>query len=130
MKIMNIGADSILIRGKLITGDVVYTKLYIADEDRLGEVTGIYSENNRSYIFRQNRYLEGIAKDSKENILINDDTEVKQFKENGVIDITKVAGDVLVLKDDGKVYKIVDSNYNLQQITGSEKLHVFMVYML
>ena len=121
MKIMNIGADSILIRGKLITGDVVYTKLYIADEDRLGEVTGIYSENNRSYIFRQNRYLEGIAKDSKENILINDDTEVKQFKENGVIDITKVAGDVLVLKDDGKVYKIVDSNYNLQQITGSEK---------
>mgnify|MGYP003288517138 CR=1 FL=1 len=121
MKIMNIGADSILIRGKLITGDVVYTKLYIADEDRLGEVTGIYSENNKSYIFRQNRYLEGIAKDSKENILINDDTEVKQFKENGVIDITKVAGDVLVLKDDGKVYKIVDSNYNLQQITGSEK---------
>ena len=121
MKIMNIGADSILIRGKLITGDVVYTKLYIADEDRLGEITGIYSENNRSYIFRQNRYLEGIAKDSKENILINDDTEVKQFKENGVIDITKVAGDVLVLKDDGKVYKIVDSNYNLQQITGSEK---------
>lgn len=65
MKIMNIGADSILIRGKLITGDVVYTKLYIADEDRLGEVTGIYSENNKSYIFRQNRYLEGIAKDSK-----------------------------------------------------------------
>ena len=121
MKIMNIGADSILICGKLITGDVVYTKLYIADEDRLGEVTGIYSENNKSYIFRQNRYLEGIAKDSKENILINDDTEVKQFKENGVIDITKVAGDVLVLKDDGKVYKIVDSNYNLQQITGSEK---------
>ena len=121
MKIMNIGADSILIRGKLITGDVVYTKLYIADEDRLGEVTGIYSENNKSYIFRQNRYLEGIAKDSKENILINDDTEVKQFKENGVIDITKVAGDVLVLKDDGKVYKIVDSNYKLQQITGSEK---------
>ena len=66
MKIMNIGADSILIRGKLITGDVVYTKLYIADEDRLGEVTGIYSENNKSYIFRQNRYLEGIAKDSKD----------------------------------------------------------------
>ena len=121
MKIMNIGADSILIRGKLITGDVVYTKLYIADEDRLGEVTGIYSENNKSYIFRQNRYLEGIAKDSKENIVINDDTEIKQFNENGVIDITKVAGNVLVLKDDGKVYKIVDSNYKLQQITGSEK---------
>ena len=120
-KIMNIGADSILIRGKLITGDVVYKKLYIADEDRLGEVTGIYSENNKNYIFRQNRYLEGVSKDSKENIVINDDTEVKQFKENGVIDITKVAGDVLVLKDDGKVYKIVDSNYNLQQITGSEK---------
>ena len=122
MKIMNIGADSILIRGKLSgPGNVIYIKLNIADEDRLGEVTGIYSENNKNYIFRQNRYLEGVSKDSKENILINDDTEVKQFKENGVIDITKVAGDVLVLKDDGKVYKIVDSNYNLQQITGSEK---------
>ena len=121
MKIMNIGADSILIRGKLINDYVIYTKLYIADEDRLGEVTGIYSENNKSYIFRQNRYLEGIAKDSKENIVINDDTEIKQFNENGVIDITKVAGNVLVLKDDGKVYKIVDSNYKLQQITGSEK---------
>ena len=122
MKIMNIGADNILIRGKIKNSSGVYnTKLYIADEDRLGEVTGIYSENNKSYIFRQNRYLEGIVKDSKENIVINDDTEIKQFNENGVIDITKVAGDVLVLKGDGKVYKIVDSNYNLQQITGSEK---------
>lgn len=118
IKIENIDSDEIVIYRKtdydVTTGTYTFK---IADYDKLGEIFGLYNENGNSYVFRQNRELEK----NDDNILItNDENKIERFDEAGqILNVTKVAGDVLILKSDGKVYKVKDSNYSLELISGS-----------
>lgn len=105
--------------------DISYYNIYNVSEDKYSAIEGTYTENGNSYIFGQDRtyYIDKVEDDERNRYnIMDDDIDIQQVNGGKIIGMTTVMGDTLILKEDGKVYKVGDSYNDLQVIEGAENV--------
>ena len=124
----NIAADKIYIKTEKYLNNMeteasatIYCfKIYDYYDEKDQQLLGSYNENDESYIFGRvadfekhiRTYTSGSSiKEYNSYDIINDDIEVQRYTDGKIIDMTSVAQNIFVLKQDGNIYK-TGKNYN------------------
>ena len=94
--------------------------------NRLSKIFGSYSKNDKNYIYSQIRQMDDVRITSNEDkLIINDEEKIHDFNKK-IIDVTNFDGEVLILTDEQKVYRVkknneiveIEDGVNIKQIEG------------
>ena len=123
IEIPNIDADKIYI--KVVTGSFPhYNEFKIFNQENLNkmsEITGIYNENESSYIFGEDRQYNKES-DGKRVLIQNNENKIDKFLNGNILATTSAFDNVFILKKDGEVYKLGKSYDDLQMVSGGTNI--------
>ncbi len=87
----------------------------------MSEITGIYNENESSYIFGEDRQYNKES-DGKRVLIQNNENKIDKFLNGNILATTSAFDNVFILKKDGEVYKLGKSYDDLQMVSGGTNI--------
>ena len=116
--------------GSVVTSYVLDYDIGNIDYDRYSGIIGTYNENNKNYIFGQDRIYNMNTYEEKDGdrtytknkyLIVDDDIDIQEYSDEKVIDVTNMYGDTFILKEDGKIYRVLSSINDLQLVKEGEE---------
>ena len=114
----DLGTEKLYIKKRYGSNETETLTYYINDENKLSQIFGSYNQNMKNYIFSQVR--ENSKQTDNRILLMNDENKIDTYNKN-IIDTTDFYGNVLILTDEEKVYRVTD-NYEIVEVSGGTNI--------